>query len=75
MKGYFRHDFDGHNYFVSASRIKEFDQLIHDMEKFDEYSEEWDELNDEFLDKFDGNCLPGSIEIYLVEIDDGELDK
>jgi hypothetical protein len=74
MKGYFRKDLDSHNYFIPSEKINEFDQLIGRMGNYQEYSTRWEQLNDKFLELFDQYCLPGAIEVYLCEIDDGELE-
>lgn len=68
MKGYFRKDDDGHNYFVPESKIKSFDKAIRDIEESNEHSEEWYENIDYFLSRFDEyRCQPPST--YLVEVD------
>jgi hypothetical protein len=74
MKGYFRHDFDGHNYFIPVDKINEYDQLMGRMSQYQEYSTRWEQLNDRFIELFDCYCLPGAIEVYLCELDDGELE-
>lgn len=60
MTGYIRIDSDGHTYFVHAKRIERFDELMKAMDDINTYTEEWDNLNDQFVDEF-SECMVGDI--------------
>ena len=53
MKGKFRKDHDGHNYFIPEYSLEAFDDYQSRLGLLDFYGDEFENLNDEFLERFE----------------------
>ena len=69
MKGKFRKDFaDGHNYFIPEISLDAFDDYQARLGLLDFYGDEWEKLNDEFLERFEKLRLKYPPNHYLIEM-------
>lgn len=67
MKGKFRKDHDGHNYFIPEISLEAFDDYMSRLGLLDFYGDEWETLNDEFMERFEKLRLEYPPQHYLVE--------
>ena len=67
MRGKFRKDHDGHNYFIPEISLEAFDDYMSRLGLLDFYGNEFETLNDEFLERFDKLILEYPPQHYLVE--------
>ena len=69
MKGKFRRDLaDGHNYFIPEISLEAFDDYQARLGLLDFYGDEWEMLNNEFLERFEKLRLEYPPQHYLVEV-------
>lgn len=67
MKGKFRRDHDGHNYFIPEISLEAFDDYMSRLGLLDFYGDEWETLNDEFMERFEKLRLEYPPQHYLIE--------
>ena len=68
MTGFFRQDSDCHWYFIPAKEIDDFDDINRRMDEINTYSEEWENLNDEFTDKYSQYMINSPFEYKVKQI-------
>lgn len=56
MTGYLRQDEENHWYWIAAKEIDKFDDLFNRLTNTRPYTEEWEDLNEEFIDKY-SHCM------------------
>jgi hypothetical protein len=68
MTGYLRQDDDCHWYFIPAKEIEKWDEIQDRMAFINSYSEEWEELNELFSDKFSQYMIDNPWTLKLKEV-------
>jgi len=68
MKGKFRKDHDGHNYFIPEISLEAFDDYQTRLGLLDFYGNDFETLNDEFLERFEKLRLEYPPNHYLVKM-------
>jgi hypothetical protein len=67
MRGKFKKDHDDHNYFIPEISLEAFDDYQVKLGLLDFYGDEWETLNEEFLERFKKLRLEYPPQHYLVE--------
>jgi hypothetical protein len=67
MRGKFRRDHDGHNYFIPEISLEAFDDYQTRLGLLDFYGTDFEKLNDEFLERFELCQIKYPPYHYLVE--------
>lgn len=68
MRGKFRRDHDGHNYFIPEYSLEAFDDYQTRLSLLDFYGNEFEKLNNEFLERFELLRQEYPPQHYLVEM-------